>query len=322
MNSLSNFAGLVLCAGYGTRLRPLTKYLPKPLVPLLDRSPLWHQVMLLKNAGIDEIYINIHFMPDIMKEYIGNHLPFVKFVYEPDILGTGGGIKNIIKVFDIKKQIVVLNGDTITVADIKQIVSYHQKINSSATMLLIRDKKIPFENSIFIDKDCRIRYVKERPENIKGLTMCRFLGVHILNPEVFPYLPDNGCINKLTYPELLSENFIIYGYVTDQDSYDIGNPENLYRTNMAFLKGRYYSKIFTLKYIKKVKDKNGNIICEGSRIERSTIKNSIIAENCSISNSRITDSLIFPQSNIADSRIKRGIANDKYKCIIKSQLRR
>ncbi len=316
MRKLRDFSGIVLAAGFGTRLRPFTDKLPKPLVPLLNRTPLWHQIMLLKNQGITKIYINLHYKPEPVKDYIGKNLSGVRYVYEPQILGTGGGIRNIINTFGINEPVIVLNGDTITVADIREMILFYKKMDCDAVMLLIRDRNIPYENSVFADKKGRIRYIKQKPKNLKGLVKFRFLGVHILNPKVFEYLPEEGCINKNTYPRLIENGFRVYGFITKNDSFDIGKPENLYRANFAFLGKKWESSVFTAEYRNEITDSYGNITGKNVKIENSVIRNSVIGDNVTILDSEIRESLIFPDTLIVNEKLKRCVANNEYKYII------
>lgn len=316
MTNFSDFSGIVLSAGFGTRLHPFTLNFPKPLVPILNKTPLWHQIQLLQNLGLNNIYVNLHFMAKSIESYLKRNFDFVKITFEPEILGTGGGIKNIIRHFKISKPIVVLNGDTISNVRLEKMLDFHIKNDSDATMLLIRDKKIPFENSVFTDKDGIIRFIKCKPDNSKLLNRCRFLGVHIINPSVFKYLPENGCINKITYPSLIAKNFKIFGYITKKDSFDIGTPESLYKTNFMLKKGIYVSPIFNIKYLRPIVDSNGNILGENVKIINSEISNSIIGESSIIRNSKIDSCIIFPDSDIDGKKLKRCVANTKYQYII------
>ncbi|MCX7957469.1 MAG: NDP-sugar synthase [Deltaproteobacteria bacterium] len=315
----TDFAGIVLGAGYGTRLRPFTEELPKPLVPVLNHTPLWHQIMLLRESGIEDIYVNLHFMPDLMKKYIKKNFPDVNLIYEPVILGTGGGIRNIISKFNINKPLVVLNGDTISVVNIKEIISFFNETSSDATMLLIKDNSIPYENAVFADRQNHIRYIKKKPLFEKGLNRLRFLGVHILNVTVFEYLPSKGCINKLTYPKLIRDGLNVSACITENDSFDIGKPETLWNTNIKFLQKKITSPVFKSEYISRIVDKNGNVIGQNTSIFNSLIKNSVIADDVVIRDSKIDCCLIFPNTKLSNQNIKRCVANNKYKYIIKSR---
>ncbi|MGC9043119.1 MAG: sugar phosphate nucleotidyltransferase [Myxococcota bacterium] len=313
---MKSFSGIILSAGFGTRLHPFTENCPKPLVPVLNKTPLWHQIMLIWELGLKDIYVNLHFLAEVVKSYLKKNFDFVKYTYESEILGTGGGIKNIINSFKIEEPLIVLNGDTISNINLEGMIDFHIRNTSDATMLLIEDRDIPDQNSVFIDKNYRIRYIKSQPKKPDMFKRCRFLGLHIINPSVFKYLPVNGCINQITYPSLISKNYKVYGYLTRIESFDIGTPESLYRTNFMLKNSKITSPIFDKKYLKKYLDPNGNILGENVKIVNSRVFNSIIGDNSIIVDSKISDSLIFSDSKIKDKILKRCVANTKYKYII------
>ena len=314
---MKEITGIVLSAGFGTRLRPFTEDLPKPLVPLLDKTPIWHQIMILKKYGVKKIYVNLHYFPEMIDNYIERNFKDISTIYEPKILGTGGGISNIVRKFNIDTPIIVLNGDTVSNVDLEKMVDFHLEKGSDATMLLKKNRNILDENSVFVDKQNRIIAVKRRPsETDSAYFKCSFLGIHILNPALFDYLPNEGCINKLAYPMFIENNFKIYGFITRRDSFDIGTIENLYFSNMGFLGSEITSPVFTKRYIAQRRDNNNNIIGENVFLSDSTIRNSIICSNCKIIGSVIEDSIIFSDTNIENVHIKRGLANSKYRYII------
>ncbi|MCX7944104.1 MAG: NDP-sugar synthase [Deltaproteobacteria bacterium] len=317
MSKLKDVVGIVLSAGYGTRLKPFTDHLPKPLVPLLDKTPLWHQIALLKKAGINEIYLNIHFMPHIFRAYLKNNkLENIQCAFEANILGTGGGIKNIINMFGIKKPIIVLNGDTVSNINLDDMWSEYVSSDCDAMMLLIRDDTIPYENAVFCNEEFEVKYIKQKPRCLSGLSKYKFLGIHILNPSVFKYLPDNGCINRETYPVLIKNSYKLLGYITKKESLDIGTPENLYKANIRLLKSRLETPVFTCSYISKKRDKNGNFLGKRIKMVNSFVKNSVISDNVLITNSIIVDSIVFPNTKISNERVKRCVANNEYRYII------
>lgn len=313
---MSMFAGIVLAAGFGTRLKPFTDRLPKPLVTLLDKTPLWHQIVLLQSAGIKRIYVNLHYKYKQIREYLLREFPSVEYIYEPTILGTGGGIKNIINYFNVKGPVVVLNGDTVSNFDINKTIKHFKTNNFDALMILKRDNEVSDEAAVFVDRNNLVKFIKETPPSGSNLKRCRFLGAHILSPTSYRFLPQNGCINKVMYPALISNNKKIGGFITKRDSPDIGSPQSLYNTNFCFINGVYYTNVFSKRYIAKGKDNNGNIIGNNCRISNSILHNCIIGEHSSIENSVISDSVVLPFSKIIHKRLKRCVANTKYHYII------
>ncbi len=316
MKFMNNFAGIVLAAGFGTRLRPFTDNIPKPLVPLLNKTPLWHQIMLLKKSGIRRIFVNLHYIPDRIKAYISREFCEIDFTYEPVILGTGGGIKNIIKHYKIDTPVIILNGDTVTNVNINEMIEFFSNRKPDALMLLKKDNALPDINAVFADNHNQVRFIKETPPEDFKLKKLKFMGVHILSPESFDFLPENGCINKIMYPALIKNSKKVSGFITNKDSPDIGTPESLFNTNFELIKLRLNTLVFSKSFISGVVDANGNIVGYGCNIKNSLLRNCIIGENCNIVDSRIEYSLILPDSLIERKSLKRCVANTKYRYII------
>src|SRR5919108_2695 len=132
---------LILAAGYGTRLRPLTERIPKPLLPVAGQPILVWNLLLLKRHGITDVVINLHHLGEQIVQAIGNGSRFgmrVAYSHEPTLLGTGGGIQQAAPLLK-DGPFLVVNGDTLSACDLTELIAAHRAGKASATLVLRED---------------------------------------------------------------------------------------------------------------------------------------------------------------------------------------
>ncbi|MGB3200292.1 MAG: mannose-1-phosphate guanyltransferase [Nodosilinea sp.] len=220
---------VLMAGGSGTRLRPLTCDLPKPMVPILNRPIAEHIVNLLKRNGITEIIATLHFLPDVMRNYFSDGRDFgVQMTYaveEDQPLGTAGCVKNIADLLD--DTFLVISGDSVTDFDLKAAIEYHKQKGSKATLVLTRVPN-PIEFGVVItDNDGRIQRFLEKPSTSEIFSDTVNTGTYILEPEVLDYLPANeeSDFSKDLFPMLLEKGEPMFGYVADGYWCDVGHLE-------------------------------------------------------------------------------------------------
>ena len=124
---------LIMAAGYGTRLEPLTLAIPKPMVPIVNLPTMQHNIELLKRFAFREIVTNIHYYPEQIENYFGDGYDLgvnLSYSYEENLLGTAGGVRRMaVEIADIKNTFLVLSSDALTDINLKRIISYHKKKN-------------------------------------------------------------------------------------------------------------------------------------------------------------------------------------------------
>ena len=223
---------VLMAGGSGTRLRPLTCDLPKPMVPILNRPISEHIINLLKRHNINEIIATLYYLPDVMRDYFQDGHDFgVQITYaveEDQPLGTAGCVRNVSELLD--ETFVVISGDSITDFDLTAAIKFHKEHGSKATLVLTHVPN-PVEFGVVItDQDQRIVRFLEKPSTSEIFSDTVNTGTYILEPEVLRYLPENqeSDFSKDLFPLLLEKGDPMYGYVANDYWCDVGHL-NAYR---------------------------------------------------------------------------------------------
>lgn len=214
---------VILAAGHGTRLRPLTYKLPKVMLPLNGKPLIFYQIEWLKKYGIRKIAINLHHLPLKVKKYLdANDLGVkMKYSYEKKILGTAGGVKKL-ENFLKNGTFIVFYGDNITNLNIKDLIKFHRKKKGIATICLHSiDKKSMKEASIVkLAKNNKITHFIEKPDlksiNLFDLSNNLYsnAGIYIMEPEMLNFIHKGNFsdFGKDIFPRLLSAGKTMFGY--------------------------------------------------------------------------------------------------------------
>ncbi|MEQ8464366.1 sugar phosphate nucleotidyltransferase [Coleofasciculus sp. E1-EBD-02] len=218
---------VLMAGGSGTRLRPLTCDLPKPMVPVLNRPIAEHIINLLKRHNITEVIATLYYLPDVMRDYFQDGSDFgVQMTYaveEEQPLGTAGCVKNIAELLD--DTFIVISGDSITDFDLQAAIEFHKSRKSKATLVLYRVPN-PVEFGVVItDEQMRIRRFLEKPSTSEIFSDTVNTGTYILEPSVLDYLPENteSDFSKDLFPLLLDKGEPMYGFVADGYWCDVGH---------------------------------------------------------------------------------------------------
>ena len=244
---------VLMAGGSGTRLRPLTCDLPKPMVPILNRPIAEHIINLLKRHQITEIIATLHYLPDVMREYFTDGAEFgVQMTYaveEDQPLGTAGCVKNIAELLD--RTFLVISGDSITDFDLTEALKFHRSKQSKATLILTRVPN-PMEFGVVItEEDYRISRFLEKPSSSEIFSDTVNTGTYILEPSVLDYLPPHKeCdFSKDLFPLLLEKNEPMYGYIADGYWCDVGQLDVYRESQYDALRGKvkldlnYYNQV-------------------------------------------------------------------------------
>lgn len=234
---------MILAAGLGTRLSPLTRERPKPLVEVLG-TPLIHFALRnALNAGAERIAINTHHLHPAVEEALGDAFEGVPltFSYEPVILGTGGGVRGMAeRLSGVSSSFLLLNADALIDLDTAAMVALHRARAPTATLAL---KDVPGKERfglIGTDDDDRVRTFAGRTRFAGPVAKERmFCGVHVIEPPLLERLPlgEESCINQIGYPPLLDEGALVLGFDVPGYFCDVGTPERLLEANLRLLSG-------------------------------------------------------------------------------------
>lgn len=214
---------IILAAGFGKRLMPLTKNIPKPLLPVLGKPMIQHNVEWLKANGIREIAINLHHLPGRITKFLGNGSRFgVKITYsvEKKILGTAGGVKKLESF--VKGPFLVCYGDNITNLDVNKLLRFHRKKKNFATICLHKIKRNELKDASIVNlsKGSRILSFAEKPNRetvkklMKGKNNYSNAGIYVLEPSVLKLIGKNRFSDfaKDIFPKMLEQGKKMHGY--------------------------------------------------------------------------------------------------------------
>jgi NDP-sugar pyrophosphorylase family protein len=228
---------MILAAGLGTRLKPLTDSKPKALVPLAGKPILFYIIEKLISASINQIIINIHHFPEEIIDYVEQNKNFgieIVFSREETLLDTGGGVKKVSWFFDDGQPFIVHNVDVLSGIDLRKFRAYDNQEESLAT-LAVRQRKT--SRYLLFNQENRLvgwQSLETGKKEIVGVTNQKtqnlsFMGIHILSPEIFPLLPDENIFSIIKgYLDLANKGHHIIGLRNDEDFWiDLGRKENL-----------------------------------------------------------------------------------------------
>ncbi len=232
---------MILAAGLGTRLRPITDNIPKPIVPIGDRPLIEYTLLLLANYGIRHVVINLHHLGDKIEGALGDGSKLgmrITYSREDLILGTGGGIKKV-QAFLSDSAFLVINGDILIDINIDDLVKLHQRHGGIATMVLRENDNPDLYGPVKTDKDLSVRQILDKPEcSDIDLKSYMFAGIHVIEPEIFQYIPDGQFYSIIdTYIEMIMKNKGIYGYLMKGPWSDLGTIEGYIKINDDKRKG-------------------------------------------------------------------------------------
>ncbi len=273
---------VIMAGGSGTRLRPLTSNLPKPMVPVANKPMAHHIVELLKEHNMKDIIFTLFYLPDAIKDYFSDGSDFgCKITYSTEMgrpLGTAGCVKAVQDQLD--QTFVVISGDSLTDIDLTAAIKFHKEKKSKATIVLKRVEN-PLDYGVVItDADHRIQRFVEKPGASEIFSDTVNTGIYILEPEVLLYVimgREQDFSNDL-FPLLLLRNEPLYGYVADGYWCDIGNLEVYRQAHQDVLDGKMN---LSFKY-PQIQDRVW--VGQGSQID-ATVKLTppiMIGENCRI----------------------------------------
>jgi mannose-1-phosphate guanylyltransferase len=234
--------GMVLAAGLGTRMGPISDFVAKPAVPFMGVPMIEHSIGVLRSGGIEEIIINVHHLPETIKDLLGDGSQLdvkISYSYEETLLGSGGGIGKARSFFE-DEPFVVINSDIIVDVDLKKVIESHLKSEASATLVLREDPEERY-GKVLVDETGRIRKIEGHPKRLDfhGGQAYMFAGVHVIEPVWFDYAPDRAIYESFpdVYAPMMLDNNAVNAYIYDGRWIDIGSAKRFLESSLDQLIG-------------------------------------------------------------------------------------
>ncbi|WP_042426038.1 mannose-1-phosphate guanyltransferase [Streptacidiphilus anmyonensis] len=233
---------VVMAGGEGTRLRPMTASMPKPLLPVVNRPIMEHVLRLLKRHGLTDTVVTVQFLASLVRNYFGDGEELgMKLTYanEEKPLGTAGSVKN---AEDALKDdsFLVISGDALTDFDLTELMEFHRSKGAMVTVCLTRVPN-PLEFGITIlDEEGRVERFLEKPTWGQVFSDTVNTGIYVMEPEVFDYVAADTSVDWSgdVFPQLLKEGKPIYGYVAEGYWEDVGTHESYVKAQADVLEGK------------------------------------------------------------------------------------
>ena len=230
---------MVLAAGHGTRLKPLTDRIPKAMVPVGGKPILEHTIEALRRSGVEELVVNLCHLPHVVSDHLGDGGRWgVKITYsiEKEALGTAGGVKKAASFFD--GPFFVWYGDNLSGCDLTRLYAFHRTKGGIATIALFHRDEVTASGIAGLDEDGRITCFVEKPGPEQVFSHWVNAGIYILEPEVLEAIPGAGNpdFGRDVFPALLTRGAALYGYRMSEDEglWWIDTPEDLRRVQKLF----------------------------------------------------------------------------------------
>ncbi|UKS24771.1 NTP transferase domain-containing protein [Paenibacillus sp. HWE-109] len=232
---------VIMAGGKGTRLRPLTCHLPKPMVPLLGRPCMAYIIELLRKHGIQDIAVTMQYKPDVIRDYFGDGQAYdvnLHYFEETSPLGTAGSVKQAQAFLD--ETFLVISGDALTDFDLEHALAFHKEKQAKATLVLTRVSH-PLEYGVVMtNAQGQITRFLEKPSWGEVFSDTVNTGIYILEPEMLERVPQGQefDFSQQLFPDLLQEQNSLYGYISPGYWMDIGNLQQYRQTQFDMLDGK------------------------------------------------------------------------------------
>jgi mannose-1-phosphate guanylyltransferase len=243
---------MVLAAGLGTRLRPITYAMPKPMVPVLNRPVMEHILLLLGRHGFEQTIANLHWFPDLIEDHFGDGSRLgVELAYsrEEQLLGTSGGVRNAAGF--LGDSFLVISGDALTDIDLTAMREFHESHDGIATLATKRVEDTSQFGVAITGADGRIQGFQEKPDPAEALSDLANCGIYMFRSEIFDFFPAPGTSEAAgpddpegfadwamdVFPRLLEGDVPFYSHEIEAYWNDIGNLEELRESTIDGLTG-------------------------------------------------------------------------------------
>jgi mannose-1-phosphate guanylyltransferase len=229
---------VILVGGQGTRLRPLTSTVPKPVVPLVDRPFISFMLEWLREHGIDDVIMSCGFLATSVRDVLGDGSDLgirLRFVEEPDPRGTAGALKLAEPMLD--ERFLMLNGDVLTDIDLTSEIAQHEKTGATATLALVPVADPTAYGLVILEEDRSVRDFVEKPSSDRAQSNLISAGAYVLQREILELVPPdrNVSIEREVWPLLIGKG--LYGFPSESYWLDIGTPARYLQGTFDIIEG-------------------------------------------------------------------------------------
>lgn len=230
---------ILLVGGFGTRLMPLTKNTPKPMLTVAGVPVTEHQLAMAKAAGITEIVLATSYLSEVFIPYFGDGSKWgmkIKYAVEKEPLGTGGAIRNAAKLLDTNESVVILNGDVLSSHKLSEQIRQHEAHDADVTLHLTEVEDARAFGCVPTDSDGRVSAFLEKMEN--PITNQINAGCYVFNSRVISTIPLDTVVSveRETFPQLVAQGAKVFGYLENAYWLDIGTPRALLKASVDIVK--------------------------------------------------------------------------------------
>ena len=307
---------MILAAGVGSRLDPLTRNLPKPMVPIINKPVMEHIIELLARNGFSKIMVNLHYYSDQIEGYFGDGSKWgveIQYSHEDRLWGDAGSVKRCERFFD--STFLVIGGDDLADIDLRHLVKQHRDHKALCTIALSLVDDPAEYGIVLINERGKITKFLEKPKGEVIFSNTANTGVYVFEPEIFELIPRGvtyGFGNDV-FPLLLEQKRRFYGCLTSSYWRDVGNLKQYQETHRDALQGKVSIK-FPIPQVKKYIWMGENVeihptaeigypvvIGNNCCIEKNAkvLENSVLGDNCVVEeNAIVQDSILWEGARV------------------------
>lgn len=315
---------MVLAAGVGSRLEPLTNEVPKPMVPVANRPVMEHLLSLLRSHGITDVVSNLHYQADKIRDHFGDGSRFgmnLSYLLEEELSGDAGGVRACRKFLD-NETFIVLMGDLLTDADLTEVIRQHKQKKAVATIAVKQVPDVRHFGVVLRDENGFITGFQEKPQPEVALSNYASTGIYVLEPEVFEHIPQTGQygFGRQLFPSLVEKRMPVLGVSIDEYYWsDVGTIPQYRLSNFDALDERVKLELRGKPHKYGVMEENASLSSDveidgkiylgrNSRVERGVkIKGyAVIGDNCRVeANSVLENTIVWSGTNVEGKSVLR-----------------
>ena len=300
---------MIMAAGVGSRLMPMTIDRPKPMIPMANRPLMANTVQLLRDHSFNSIIANLHCHADSITSYFGDGQAFgvsMEYSREEELMGTAGGVKRC--EWFLYDTFIIVSGDALTDINLTALLQAHKRQGALATIALKEVRNVENFGIVITDEQGLIQSFQEKPRAAEALSNVANTGIYVFEPDIFKYIPraqfyDFG---KQVFPQLVKIGAPFYGVVVEDYWCDVGNINTYRQAHADVLNGKV--RVNMEGNLNLLNDGNKVLLGLGVQVGKNVnlTGNVVIGAGCRIGdNVTISDSVIWNDTVIGDSVIVR-----------------